>query len=222
MVDKAFITGGARGIGAAIAAVLVRDGLDVWAPTRADLDLANIEAVESFLNMNTDYVPDVLVINAGENNPQDLLDVSLENWSHTLDVNLTSAFLILRDFGSRMLKKRRGRIVVVSSVYSIRAREGRAPYSVSKAGLNALVRSAALEFAPAGVLVNGICPGFVLTDMTRQNNDDDDIKRLEGQIPLGRLADPVEVAELVEYLASFRNTYITGQLIAIDGGFLCR
>jgi len=146
----------------------------------------------------------------------------LENWSHTLDVNLTSAFLILRDFGSRMLKKRRGRIVVVSSVYSIRAREGRAPYSVSKAGLNALVRSAALEFAPAGVLVNGICPGFVLTDMTRQNNDDDDIKRLEGQIPLGRLADPVEVAELVEYLASFRNTYITGQLIAIDGGFLCR
>jgi len=222
MVDKAFITGGTRGIGAAIAAVLVRDGLDVWAPTREDLDLANIEAVESFLNVNTDYVPDVLVINAGENNPQDLVDVSLENWSHTLDVNLTSVFLILRDFGSRMLKKRRGRIVVVSSVYSIRAREGRAPYSVSKAGLNALVRSAALEFGPAGVLVNGICPGFVLTDMTRQNNDDDDIKGLEVQIPLGRLADPVEVAEFVMYLASFRNTYITGQLIAIDGGFLCR
>ncbi len=222
MVDKAFITGGTRGIGAAIAAVLVRDGLDVWAPTREDLDLANIEAVESFLNINTDYVPDVLIINAGENNPQDLVDVSLENWSHTLDVNLTSAFLILRDFGSRMLKKRRGRIVVVSSVYSIRAREGRAPYSVSKAGLNALVRSAALEFAPSGVLVNGICPGFVLTDMTRQNNDDDGIKSLQAQIPLGRLADPVEVAELVVYLASFRNTYITGQLIAIDGGFLCR
>ena len=112
--------------------------------------------------------------------------------------------------------------MVVSSCYSFIAREGRVAYSSSKAGLNALVRSAALEFAAHGVLVNGVCPGFVLTDLTKENNNELEIKQLESQIPLGKLADPIEIARLITFLGLSTNSYITGQCVVIDGGFLCQ
>jgi 3-oxoacyl-[acyl-carrier protein] reductase len=220
-VKSAFVTGGSRGIGKAVISELTKIGIQVVAPNREQLDLSDLKSVESYAQANTDFVPDLMVLNAGENSPNPISEVTLDSWHKTMDINLNSNFLLMRDFGSRMKERGNGRIVVVSSCYSFRAREGRSAYSASKAGLNALVRAAALEYAAYGVLVNGVCPGFVLTDLTKKNNNEFGIKELERQIPLGKLADPVEIAKLITFLGLPTNSYITGQCIVIDGGFLC-
>ena len=115
-----------------------------------------------------------------------------------------------------------GRIISVSSCYSFLARAGRVAYSASKGALNQVTRTAALEFGGRNVLVNAVAPGFVETEMTRRNNDAGQIAQLASQTALGRLARPEEVAELVAFLASDQNSYITGQLVVIDGGFSCQ
>lgn len=218
----ALVTGGSRGIGAAVVAKLKHDGFTVIAPTRAELDLAELASVEEFARLNATLAPDVLILNAGENYPELLKDVSTDHWLRTMNVNLNSAFVLLRVFAQQMRPRRGGRITAISSCYSLRGREGRGPYSASKAALNSLIRTAALEYSSDGLLVNAVAPGFVLTDLTEQNNTDSDIKELEKKIPLGRLATPQEIANLVSFLSSPANSYITGQLIAIDGGFLAQ
>jgi 3-oxoacyl-[acyl-carrier protein] reductase len=220
--SSAFVTGGSRGIGKAVVDELLKVGVEVTAPTRDELDLSDLKSVEAFTLENMEFVPDLVVLNAGENSPSVISEITMGAWQKTIDVNLSSNFLLIRDFGSKMMKRGSGRIVVVSSCYSFRSRVGRAAYSTSKAGLNALVRSAALEFAANDVLVNAVCPGFVLTDLTKKNNDETGIKLLETQIPLGKLADPIEVAKLVLFLGLESNTYITGQTVVIDGGFTCQ
>lgn len=220
--SRAFVTGGSRGIGKAVVDELQKVGIEVTAPTRAELDLSDLKSVEAFTVANMEFVPDLVVLNAGENSPSVISEITMNAWQKTIDVNLSSNFLLIRDFGSKMMKRGSGRIVVVSSCYSFRSRVGRAAYSASKAGLNALVQSAALEFAANNVLVNAVCPGFVLTDLTKKNNDATGIKLLETQIPLGKLADPIEVAKLVLFLGLESNTYITGQTVVIDGGFTCQ
>lgn len=220
--SSAFVTGGSRGIGKAVVDELLKVGVEVTAPTRDELDLSDLKSVEAFTLENMEFVPDLVVLNAGENSPSVISEITMGAWQKTIDVNLSSNFLLIRDFGSKMMKRGSGRIVVVSSCYSFRSRVGRAAYSTSKAGLNALVRSAALEFAANDVLVNAVCPGFVLTDLTKKNNDETGIKLLETQIPLGKLADPIEVAKLVLFLGLESNNYITGQTVVIDGGFTCQ
>ena len=220
--SSAFVTGGSRGIGKAVVDELLKVGIEVTAPTRAELDLSDLKSVEAFTVANMGFIPDLVVLNAGENSPSVISEITMDAWQKTIDVNLSSNFLLIRDFGSKMMKRGSGRIVVVSSCYSFRSRVGRAAYSASKAGLNALVQSAALEFAANDVLVNAVCPGFVLTDLTKKNNDATGIKLLETQIPLGKLADPIEVAKLVLFLGLESNTYITGQTVVIDGGFTCQ
>ena len=220
--SSAFVTGGSRGIGKAVVDELLKIGIEVTAPTRAELDLSDLKSVDTFTLANMEFVPDLVVLNAGENSPSVISEITMDAWQKTIDVNLSSNFLLIRNFGSKMMKRGSGRIVVVSSCYSFRARVGRAAYSASKAGLNALVQSAALEFAANDVLVNAVCPGFVLTDLTKKNNDATGIKLLETQIPLGKLADPIEVAKLVLFLGLESNTYITGQTVVIDGGFTCQ
>lgn len=115
-----------------------------------------------------------------------------------------------------------GRIVNLSSCYATVTRPGRASYGAAKAGLNSLTRTACLEFAPGNVLVNAVCPGFVSTEMTHRNNSPRQIETMCGAIPLGRLASPEEIAAFVYFLGSEANTYITGQTLVIDGGFLCQ
>lgn len=221
VAEAALVTGGSRGIGAAIVETLADRGVEVLAPNRNQLDLANLAQVETFIR-HLDRVPNILVVNAGENIPRDLDNITTDHWLRTMNVNLNSAFVLIREIAPRMAANGGGWITAVSSCYSLRSRRGRAPYSASKAALNSLIKSAALEFASGNVLVNGVAPGFVMTDLTRQNNDEQGIKELESKVPLGRLAEPQEIAQLVGYLSGPMNTYITGQLFVIDGGFLCQ
>jgi len=121
-IKSAFVTGGSRGIGKAVISELINLGIQVVAPNREQLDLSDLKSVESYAHTNADYVPDLMVLNAGENSPNPIGEVTLDSWQKTMDVNLNSSFLLMRDFGSRMIKRGNGRIVVVSSCYSFRAR----------------------------------------------------------------------------------------------------
>jgi NAD(P)-dependent dehydrogenase (short-subunit alcohol dehydrogenase family) len=215
----ALITGAARGIGAAIASELQGQGWALLTPSRAELDLASPESVEAYLAKESPAV-DALVNNAGENPIVELPRITLDTWRRAQQVNLASPLRLIQHCAAAMRQRGGGRIVNISSCYSLVVRSGRATYSASKAGLNSLTRSAALEYGTDNILVNAICPGFVETELTRRNNSPAQISDLVRQVPLGRLAQPNEIAKVVAFLLSDGNTYITGQTIAVDGGFL--
>jgi 3-oxoacyl-[acyl-carrier protein] reductase len=217
MTRKALVTGGSRGIGKAIAERLRAAGMEVHAPGRSELDLSDPASIAGFLSGSHDF--DVLVNCAGENLPKQISDVTDAHLNQTLQVNFISAFQLLRSIAEGMASRGWGRIVNVSSIYSGLARPGRAPYSASKSALDALTRSAALEFGPRGVLVNSVCPGFVDTELTRRNNSPEVLASLASATALQRLARPEEIARLVEFLAGEHNTYLTGQSLVVDGGF---
>ena len=218
MRRRALVTGASRGIGRAIVQRLRSDGYWVVAPDRRALDLSSQISLESFLKDGA-LDADILVNCAGENLPKMIPLITDDHLMRTLEVNFVSAFRLIRHYANTMKSRGWGRIVNVSSCYSTLARAGRAPYSASKAALDSLTRTAALEFGADGVLVNSVSPGFVDTELTRQNNSTDKIATLAASTALGRLASPSEIAELVHFLVSERNTYLTGQCLIIDGGF---
>ncbi len=121
-----------------------------------------------------------------------------------------------------MLDAKFGRIVNISSIWSVVSKPSRLTYTISKSGLNGLTRAVAVESASHNVLINTIAPGYVNTEMTVQNNTKKELAAIRESIPMGRLAEPVEIAEIVAFLCSGRNTYLTGQVIVADGGFTCR
>ncbi len=221
MPNKVLITGGSRGIGKAIASRFSSAGFEVFTPTRSQLDLSSELSISSFFTSNPgDF--DVLINNAAENIVGSILDLPEESWKQMQMVNLTAPFLILRRVIPYMVKQGWGRVVNISSCYSLVSRPDRAGYSATKSGLNALTRAAALEYAGHNVLVNAVLPGFVETDLTHKNNSSEQIAALCEKVPLKRLGSPEEVAELAYFLGSSKNTYITGQLVIIDGGFLAQ
>lgn len=221
MQRRVFVTGGSRGIGRAIAERFAREGCEVIAPTREELDLGDRAAIASYFDRNPDLEVDVLVNNAAENKIGLMADYSPADWERILTINLTAPWLLIRQLTPHMVAERWGRIVNISSCYSIIGRAGRSAYTSTKAGLNGLTRAAALEYADHNILVNAVCPGFVETDLTHQNNTPAQIEAVCEQIPVRRLAQPSEVAELVHFLGSELNTYVTGQALLIDGGLTC-
>lgn len=215
----ALVTGAARGIGAAIAKELCDLGWHVLMPTRAELDLANPESIEAYLARESPEV-DALINNAGVNPIEGIQTLTAEILNLAYQVNLAAPLRLMQHCAVRMQARGGGRIVNVSSCYSLVARSGRAAYSASKAALNSITRTAALEFASSNILVNAVCPGFVETELTFRNNSPERIQQLLSGVPLERLGRPDEIARFVAFLASPANTYITGQIIPIDGGFL--
>ena len=214
------ITGGGRGIGAGIVRALAADGWAVLAPPRSDLDLASPGSIAGYLTALTEPV-DGLVLNAGINAPAPLGELTMAQWQEIQGVNLSSAFALVSALAPGMAARGFGRIVGISSAYATRAREGRGAYAASKAGLEALVRTVAVEFASSGVLANCVAPGFVDTELTRRNNPPEAITQLLERVPIGRLATVDEIGRAVAFLVSPSNTYVTGQTLVVDGGFAC-
>ncbi|MFM6173523.1 MAG: SDR family NAD(P)-dependent oxidoreductase [Sphaerospermopsis kisseleviana] len=216
------VTGASRGIGAAIANTMQERGWCVLCPLRGELDLSSADSVSRFCETLKGLRVDALVNNAGVNHIGGLAEISEADWQEMLMVNLTSARLLMQAVAPGMQEREWGRIVNISSIFSLVTKPRRAAYSATKGALNALTRAAAVEFGAKGVLVNAVCPGYIETDMTKQNNSPSDLTAIRSTIPLGRLGDPSEIGKVVAFLCSDDASYITGQLIVTDGGFTCQ
>jgi NAD(P)-dependent dehydrogenase (short-subunit alcohol dehydrogenase family) len=236
----AVVTGGSNGIGAAIAHRLraagtgvlvldVEDAGDGVAALRVDLadGAAVIEAAASAIGRLGRV--DILVNCAGVSSPAPTTELDLAEYHRTLSVNLHAPVLLMRELCGPMQAAGYGRVVNVTSVHGRLSEVGSLAYDVSKAGLEAATRTAAIELAASGVLVNAIAPGFVATRMSIVNG----VSELEadwfktgyvqgGRLPIGRAAEPQEIADVAAWLASGSNTYITGQVITADGGLSAR
>lgn len=235
----AIVTGGARGIGKAICLQLAKEGakivifdlMDELALKVAEeikkeggeclaipVDVSSICSVEQAVEKVIDKFKriDILVNNAGITKDKLILRMKEEDWDKVIQVNLKGAFNCLKVVLKFMSRQRYGRIVNISSVIGLRGNAGQANYAASKAGLIALTKSAAKEFARRGITVNAIAPGFIQTSMTQELLSIR--KDLLNQIPLGRAGKPEEVAGLVSYLVSEDVAYITGETVRIDGG----
>ena len=217
----ALVTGGARGIGAAIARRLEDSGYRIIAPPRTALDLASPASIDAYLAAHGSQAVDVLVNNAGINTLRAIPEIDAHTWGEMLQVNLSAALRLTQAFAPGMAERGCGRILNVVSIFALVTRERRAAYSMTKAALAALTRTAAVEFGPRGVLVNALAPGYVDTELTRRNNPPDTIAAIEASIPLRRMAQASELAEVAAFLVSDANSYLTGQTVVVDGGFTC-
>jgi 3-oxoacyl-[acyl-carrier protein] reductase len=243
----ALVTGGARGIGWATCQDLCRHGwnvavadIDVGAaqaqaqahaqsPSSGQmiacpLDVRDTSSVEAAVAAAVERFGslDLLVNNAGVQHHARLEELRFEDWSDVLDVNLHGALRCMQAAARRMLKQNAGVIVNVVSVAAARGAGGRAPYVASKSALIGLTRTAAVEWASRGVRVNAIGPGYVQTDLLQTQVDAGlfEVGPVVAHTPLGRLAKPAEIANVIRFLASDEASYLTGQVLYVDGGFL--
>lgn len=180
-----------------------------------ELNLNNIE------NTNLDEVFDIdidfLVLNAGLNKDNIFLRMSSEDWNSVVNVNLNSSFHLIKHFVKKMVKKRFGRVVFISSVVAFTGNPGQVNYTASKAALSGLTKSLALELSSRNITVNSVAPGFIKSNMTDKLNNDQKNAILE-RIPMKRLGDSSEIAKAVGFLCSENADYITGQTLHVNGG----
>lgn len=236
----AVVTGASRGIGRSIALTLARQGAEVvlsarsaealdpvageireigGRPRLAPMDVGNREDVARTLRGVIEETSGVhiLVNNAGVRHDRLLVRIKPEDWQATLDVNLSGPLFCMQQVISAMSRQRFGRIVNIASVVALCGNVGQSSYGAAKAGILGLTRSAAREYAARGVTVNAVAPGFIQTDMADEVAEG--IREaLVGQIPMGRLGTPAEVAHTVAFLVSREAGYITGQVIQVNGG----
>ena len=229
MGRSVLVTGGNRGIGRAIAESFRAAGDDVAITYRSGeppegflavrCDITDKDAVEAaFAEIEEKQGPvEVLVANAGITRDTLILRMSDEDWSDVLDTNLTGTFRVTKRAAKGMLRLRRGRIILISSVVALLGSAGQVNYAASKAGLVGMARSLARELGSRSITTNVVAPGFVETEMTEVLPEE---KKAEykAQIPLGRYASVEEVASAVQWLASDGAGYVTGAVIPVDGG----
>ncbi len=236
----ALVTGSTRGIGRAIALYLARAGAkvivtgrneekarevakDISAETSSEvygigLDLGSRESIDRAVAQIEEIGQvDILVNNAGINRDTLFIRMKEEDWEEVLRVNLTGTFLITQKLIKPMMKKRWGRVIMLSSVVGFIGNPGQANYSASKAGLVGFAKTIAKELAPRNITVNVVAPGYIETDMTDAIPDDikDNFKK---QIPMGRFGKPEDVAGVVLFLSSDLASYITGEVVHVNGG----
>jgi NAD(P)-dependent dehydrogenase (short-subunit alcohol dehydrogenase family) len=225
---RVLVTGAGSGIGAACAEVLRREGWEVVATDQVEhadhgvigLDVTDEAAWDRVLGRVG--VLDGLVTSAGIRTRSMIVDTSLEDWERHLRVNLTGTWLGIRGFLRGRIASGRtgGSVVTISSVTATIAVPDQAHYVASKGAVASLTRAAALEGAPHGVRVNGVAPGSTRTPMAAARlADPEQVKWLTGRVPLGRVAEPPEIAEVVEFLLSDRASYLSGETIYVDGGW---
>ncbi len=223
------MTGGNRGIGRAIAEAFVAHGDRVAVTTRSGgapagaldvtCDITDPAAVDAaFVEIEAAHGPvEVLVANAGITADTLLLRMSEDDWSSVIDTNLTASFRLAKRASKGMLRLRRGRIIFISSVVGLLGSPGQVNYAASKAGLVGMARSIARELGSRSITANVVAPGFVETDMTAVLTDEQRAT-IKTQVPLGRYAEPAEVAAAVTWLAGDGAAYVTGAVIPVDGG----
>jgi 3-oxoacyl-[acyl-carrier protein] reductase len=236
----ALVTGASRGIGREIAVSLASAGARVAVVARdearaqgvaAELpgdghrgygaDVGSAESVKQLMErVEADLgVPDVLVNNAGVTRDNLLMRLKDEDWDVVMDTNLRGAFNTIRAASRGMMKKKGGRIINITSVVGVTGNKGQANYAASKAGLIGLTKSVAKELASRGILVNAVAPGYIETDMTAELPAAAR-EALMGQIAVGRLGKPEDIASVVRFLAGPGASYITGQVLVVDGGMV--
>lgn len=235
--EIAFVTGASKGIGAAIAAALARDGFDIWLNYRSDhesasavageierngkkclllpFDVTDGDAVKSALvSLLETETPYVLVNNAGFRKDAIMAMMNKGEWQDVIDVSLNGFFLVTKPVVTNMLRKRKGRIINIVSTSGQSGLPGQVNYSAAKAGLIGATKALAAEVAKRNILVNAVSPGFIETEMTK----DLPKEQVIATIPMGRFGRASEVADVVSFLASDKASYITGQVIAVNGG----
>lgn len=216
----ALVTGASRGIGFAIASLFKELGIKTLTPHRNELNLLSNTSVDKYLS-RLDEPIDILVNNAGINPLAGSIEIPDSDIESILQVNLISPIRLIRGIVPSMIKCNYGRIVNISSIWGTVSKIRRLVYSTSKSGLNGMTRAMAVELAKYNILVNAVAPGFVNTELTQQNNTEEELKLIAEAIPMGRLAEASEIAEVVMFLCSEKNTYVTGQTILVDGGYTC-
>ncbi len=233
----ALVTGASRGIGREIALALAEAGARVACLATNETLLNEVVArigagglaIRCDVSKGAEIDPavekaaaafgglDILVNNAGVTRDNLLLRIKEEDWDAVLDTNLKAPFLFIKAAGRHLMRSKAGRVVNISSVAGLVGNAGQANYSASKAGLLALTKTAARELSARNVTINAVCPGFVKTDMAAKV-DPKVIEQAVAQIPLKRMGEAKEIASVVAFLASDLASYITGQVIVVDGG----
>jgi len=235
----ALLTGGTRGIGKAICNRFYESGasLIVTGTKRSDIkklnlqsssgrikflevDFSSEESTLSFLSQ-IKRIPaiDILINNAGVNRINLNTSTTSDDYDYLNNINLKAPYLICREVSKIMKSNNQGKIVNISSIWSTVSKPGRSLYSLSKWGLVGLTKTLAVELAEHNILVNAVSPGFTLTELTATTNTSEEIKNITEMIPIKRMAQPEEIANLVLFLCCDLNSYITGQNLLIDGGY---
>jgi gluconate 5-dehydrogenase len=241
----ALVTGGGQGLGRAIAVGFAEAGADVMICGRHEKTLKKVASEIRRRRVKAEYLVcdltqreesvrlakeavrtmgrvDILVNNAGTNVPQPTEKITDEDWDRVLELNVSSCMALSRALAPGMKKRGWGRIIHISSVMAFASKAGRAPYSATKAALVGLARGMALDLAPRGITVNCLAPGPFLTELPLSLLSDRQKKALSGRTAFGRWADPDELVGPALLLASDAGSFVTGETLVVDGGFLCK
>ena len=235
------VTGGSRGIGAAIVKELAKSGYNVVLDYNKSVDAAkkiqdelekqniNIEIFKADVSKREEVKElvrftlerykniDILINNAGIDQIKPFIDITDEDWNNMIEVNLNSVFYCTQEVLSNMLKNKSGCIINISSVWGITGGSCEVHYSTSKAGINGLTKALAKELGPSNIRVNGVAPGAIMTDMNKDLTNEEIIE-LNKEIPLGRIGTPQDIARCVKWL--IEDQYTTGQIISPNGGWV--